>query len=187
MTIDFYTKVHKGLRAALFALSERAATTDYEAAECLPALMRELSEALGKLSAHAAHEARFIHPLLQEKLGATFDEEHAALENLQDGLIGELATVAQAAHGERRTRGLVFYRGLNRFIARYLEHLEREEAAMPLLREKCTDEELSGVLARFGASRTPGEAAGDLAWMLPALSPAERDELVRPLISRHAA
>jgi hypothetical protein len=184
VTIDFYTKVHKGLRAALFALSARAATTDYEAADGLHALTRELREVLGKLS---AHEARFIHPLLQEKLGAAFDDDHAALESAQEGLARDLAAVTQAQAGERRTGGLLFYRALNRFIARYLGHLEREEAVMPLLRDKCTDEELHGVLARFAASRSPAQATGDLAWMLPALSPVEREELVRPLISRRAA
>src|SRR5690348_5743318 len=36
--IDFYTKVHKGLRAGLFRLSERAAATDYSDSQALAAL-----------------------------------------------------------------------------------------------------------------------------------------------------
>ena len=186
-TIDFYTKVHKGLRAALFWLSQRAATTDYEADEGVATLALDLRDVLAKLSAHAEHEARFIHPLLEEKLGAAFDEDHAALEMEQEEIRLAFRSLAQAAARERSAGGLAFYRLLNRFIARYLEHLEREEAAMPKLRASCTEEELFGVLARFAASRTPGEAAADLAWMLPALSPAEREELMRPLISRRAA
>lgn len=177
--IDFYTKVHKALRASLFGLSRRAAATDYRDAHTVQALGQALHLLLAKLSAHARHEAAFIHPLLQEKVGARlFDAQHEALETQQAGLAKLLAAVPEATADQRNGRGLAFYRALNVFIARYLEHLDQEEATMPLLWERCSDDELRSVMARFGASRPLDEALADIGWMLPALNAPEQAELV---------
>jgi len=177
--IDFYTKVHKALRSSLFELSQRAAMVDYADAQAVSAFSGRVRALLGKLSAHAQHEAQFIHPLLAEKTGESpFDAEHGALEEEQQSLVRLLDTVAQSPEAERRSRGLAFYRALNVFIARYLEHLDREEGTMPTLWERCSDEELAGVMARFGASRPLEEALADIGWMLPALSASEQSELI---------
>ena len=177
--IDFYTKVHKGLRADLFAVSQRAASVDYEDSHSLAGLATALAALLRRLSAHAGHEERFIHPLLAAKLGETgLDAEHAQLEAAQETLEGRMAAVAQAAVGERRRLGQGFYRALNVFIAKYLEHIDREEQTMPALWERCSDEELAAVMRRFGASRSMEEALADIGWMLPALSAPEQAELI---------
>ncbi|HYD55317.1 MAG TPA: hemerythrin domain-containing protein [Burkholderiales bacterium] len=177
--IDFYTKVHKGLRASLFRLSQRAASIDYADSQALAGLAAELDGVLRRLSAHAGHEERFIHPLLAEKLGDTaFDREHAELESAQRALQDRLDAIARARTEERRPFGLTFYRALNVFVAKYLEHIDREEQTLPALWERCTDEELRAVLARFGASRPVEEALADIGWMLPALSAPEQAELI---------
>lgn len=175
--IDFYTKVHKGLRAALFTLSQRAAAADYASPASVASLTSDFATLLAKLSAHAGHEERFIHPLLEEKLGPTgLDAEHAELEALQRELERRLDEVASSPAA--RLAGLAFYRALNAFIARYLQHLDHEEATMPLLWERCSDHELRAVMARFGASRTLDETLADIGWMLPALSAEESAELI---------
>jgi hypothetical protein len=177
--IDFYTKVHKALRASLFELSRSAALTDYSDPHPLRALAAMFRALHAKLSSHARHEAAFIHPLLVEKIGASpFDADHEALEAEQERLSRLLAALSEAPAAERNARGLAFYRELNAFLARYLEHLAREEAAMPVLWERCTDDELRTVMARFGASRPLNEALADIGWMLPALSPPEQAELL---------
>jgi iron-sulfur cluster repair protein YtfE (RIC family) len=177
--IDFYTKVHKALRASLFELSRHAAVTDYSDPHALQGLSQALDGILGRLASHARHEARFIHPLLAEKTGTCpFDTEHDALEEEQARLARLLARAGEAPAGERNARGLLFYRALNAFIARYLAHLDQEEAAMPVLWERCSDDELHAVMARFGQSRPLGEALADIGWMLPALSAPEQAELV---------
>ncbi len=177
--IDFYTKVHKGLRASLFQLSQRAAASDYADPQDLATLRTVVKATLAQLSSHAMHEARFIHPVLTEKTGESpFDAEHDALETDQAQLERRLELVSSAPHSERRALGLAFYRALNVFIARYLEHLAREEETMPVLWDRCTDEELAAVMAAFGASRPLGEALADIGWMLPALSAPEQSELI---------
>lgn len=177
--IDFYAKVHKGLRAGLFALSQRAAATDYREAQDLSALSQGFDDLFSRLAAHAGHEERFIHPLLVEKtLDSAFDAEHRSLEVEQASLARLFREVGAAAQSERRDRGRAFYRALNVFIARYLEHLDREEGVMPLLWERCSDEELVAVMTRFAASRPLEEALSDAAWMLPALSAPERAEML---------
>ena len=177
--IDFYTKVHKGLRASLFATSQRAASVDFADADALAGLAAELRMLLARLSRHAQHEAQFIHPLLAVKLGrSAFDAEHEMLEGEQATLSRLLGEAMAASAEERGVRGLTFYRMLNVFISRYLEHLDREEATMPLLWECCTDEELAQVIGHFGASRTLEETVADLRWMLPALNAGEQRELL---------
>ncbi len=177
--IDFYTKVHKGLRAALFDFSRQAATLDYADAGAIAPLAAALRHLLDRLDLHAAHDERFIHPRLSEKLGeARFDAEHSALQSAQEDLAAKLHAVADAPVEQRRDLGLAFYRALNLFIARYLEHIDREERTMPMLWEQCSDQELASVLASFGASRPLEEALADIGWILPALSAPERAELV---------
>src|SRR5690606_38905671 len=79
--VDFYTKVHKGLRASLFRLSQQAGSIDYAQPEAAVSLSQSLEAVLGQLTAHAGHEEKFIHPLLSHKLDANpFDAEHARLE-----------------------------------------------------------------------------------------------------------
>ena len=177
--IDFYTKVHKALRANLFEVSRQAALADYGDPQAVSALAASVKALLAKLSAHAGHESRFIHPLIAEKTGAcSFEAEHEVLEDEQMVLAGLLDAAAQSSQAERRLRGLAFYRALNLFIARYLEHLDREEATMPVLWARCSDEELAAVMARFGASRPLDEALGDIGWMLPSLNAEEQRELI---------
>jgi hypothetical protein len=179
--IDFYTKVHKALRASLFDLSQQAATTDYRDPRALQALTEALGGLLARLSSHAKHEASFIHPLLEAKTGnggRAFDADHGALEEKQLRLARLLAGVSTAPVDRTASEGLAFYRALNAFIARYLEHLDREEALMPVLWERCSDDELRSVMARFGASRPLDEALADMGWMLPALSASEQAELI---------
>ena len=179
LRIDFYTKVHKGLRASLFEVSQQAAATDYADPQALAALSAPLRALVAKLSAHARHESRFIHPLIAEKTGESpFDAEHAAFERDQADLVRLLDEVGNANAAERRERGLAFYRALNIFISHYLAHLDAEERTMPVLWELCTDAELGAVMARFAASRTLDEALTDVGWMLPALSAPEQAELI---------
>ena len=55
--IDFYTKVHKGLRASLFQLSQRAAASDYADAQVL-ATLRASSDFCSLMS-----RANFFEPV----------------------------------------------------------------------------------------------------------------------------
>lgn len=177
--VDFYTKVHKGLRASLFRLSQQAGSIDYAQPEAAVSLSQSLEAVLGQLTAHAGHEEKFIHPLLSRKLDANpFDAEHARLEAEQRRLAVLMREVLAAPGERRRPSGLALYRALNVFIARYLEHLEGEERMMTVLWERCTDEELVAVLAAFGASRPVEEALADIGWILPALSASEQAEMI---------
>jgi hypothetical protein len=143
-------------------------------------LSRELAALLAQLTAHAGHEQRFIHPLLERKAsGLAFDGEHEALEADQLALARLLGEVEETEPLQRQAQGLAFYRALNVFIARYLRHLAAEEETMSLLWERCTDAELGAVMASFGASRPLEEALADMGWMLPALSAAEQSEMIR--------
>jgi hypothetical protein len=182
--IDFYTKVHKGLRAVLFDMSTQAATVDYADARASAAFALQVAEIFERLSSHAAHEERFVHPLIRSRLGhAPFDSAHRDLEDAQQALCGRLTWLDKAPYEQRAELGLAFYRALNIFIADYLQHLDEEEALMPQLWARCNDAELGEVMVRFAASRPLGAALADLGWMLPALNAAERAELLHGMSS----
>ena len=128
--IDFYTKVHKALRANLFEVSRQAALADYGDPQAVSALAASVKALLAKLSAHAGHESRFIHPLIAEKTGAcSFEAEHEVLEDEQKVLAGL-----------RRLCGGVQQAGKNHLLV--LEHfvLRFEGAGAGLLGDQRMDE-----------------------------------------------
>jgi hemerythrin superfamily protein len=160
--VDLYRFIHKGIRRKLFGTIALAGTTDTTDDFAQETLRKEVRDLVRILRAHAAHEERFIHPLLKNRLPQAFrelEQEHAAGEAGLEGLL----------EPSGRT-----YELLNRFAAEYLDHLDREEAIMPRLREVASEDELRGILAAFKASRSPSEGLEDVKLILPALTPTER-------------
>jgi hypothetical protein len=72
-------------------------------------------------------------------------------------------------------------------MAETLAHFDEEERGMEVLWARCTDEELSGILAAFNASRAPAEALADIEAMLPALSHPERAAMLGGMRARMPA
>ncbi len=66
-------------------------------------------------------------------------------------------------------------------MGEYVLHLDEEEIAQrTALWPNYPDEDLAAVCHRFKAERPPAAAKADLAFMVPALSPAERGRLLTP-------
>jgi hypothetical protein len=114
-------------------------------------------------------------PELTESLHA----EHLILEEQIERLKRDLDTAGQEASATARSRlGLELYRSYSAFLAEYFRHLDREEASLPQQWSALSPEELSAVMTRFRASRTPEQALTDVELMIPALSPDERELLL---------
>jgi hypothetical protein len=171
---DFYTLVHKSLRKRLFEAAVRAGTTDYTDDEERTTLEETVAALVLTLREHAANEERFIHPILEERLpdlAATLSSEHEehdrALADLERAFTRALAErTALATHGA--------YRALARFLAFYLEHLEREEASQPAIWAAVPEARLAAAMAAFRASRTPAEMQIGMQYMLAAMNASER-------------
>jgi hypothetical protein len=183
---DFYTAPHKGQRRRLFDFADRVGTADFADPDTVDALGAELEDLTSALRAHADLETRFIHPLLQTHVparAAFLEEEHADLELNVAELIAHFQDItANPCSSEQcRAFGLEFYRALQRFIARYLDHIDEEERTMFELWNHCGDEELETVIGAMRAAVPPEREWAELAHVLPALNPWERVNVLRSL------
>ncbi len=183
---DFYTATHKGQRRRLFDFAGQVGTTDFADPDQVDAVGQELQDIKRMLLNHAKHENRIIHPFLRDRFpeeAEFLDGEHddlqthlVELEAYFDDITSDPCDLMQC-----RLFGREFYRALQRFIARYLDHMDEEERTMMHLWQSCTLDELKDVVARLRASMTPEEEQEELRYMLPALTPFERVKLYRVL------
>ncbi len=172
---DFYTATHKGQRRRLFGFTQRVGTADFTDPDAVDAVGDELQRISRMLKVHAQHETEFIHPFLSSKypqraefldgehgdLSVNLVELEAFFEDIQSNPCIEL---------QCRTFGREFYRALQRFISRYLDHMDEEERTMIQLWQNCTLDELRKVIAELRASMTPDQEREELWDMLPALN-----------------
>jgi hypothetical protein len=178
--LDVYTAVHKMHRARLFSLTVEAGKADPADTVTTTKLAAAVDALAAELAAHAEHEDRFIHPLLRQKapsLAASLDAAHVTL----DARLGHLRQVASAASAPARPAADPndLYRALAAFTAAYLEHLAVEEGeALPALWDRCTDEELLGILASFRGSRSDAEHLTSLLAQLATLNPPEIERMI---------
>jgi hypothetical protein len=135
---------------------------------------------------HAQHEGQFIHPFLEKKFpqrAEFLDGEHGDLNtNLVElEAFFEDIQANPCVEIQCRTFGREFYRALQRFIARYLDHMDEEERTMIQLWQACTLDELREVIRELRASMTPDQEREELWDMLPALNGHEQVKLFRTL------
>ena len=187
--VDLYKDVHKGLRYELFAFSIKAGSIDWDNTDSTKALGEELDTLLHLLRSHVVHENTFCHPLITRLVlgGArALDIEHREQEAMLDDLEAHFKHMISKGSGRRSLvkDGIQFYRALNRSLARYLVHLDQEEAqVMPTLWDLCSDEELTGVLGEIIASMKPEEFLSYLEVMFPAMNTEERANILSGLRS----
>ena len=177
--VDFYTAPHKGQRRRLFDFADRVGTADFADPDTVDALGEELRSITAMLRAHADLEGRFIHPLLRQKVAARaefLEGEHTDLDLNVAELTAHFEDISSNPCSQKQCRafGLEFYRGLQRFIARYLDHIDEEEQTMFELWQQCKDGELEQVVNSMRAAVPPERERAELADILPALNQGER-------------
>jgi hypothetical protein len=176
---DLYTRIHKGLRKALFDLAHAAGRTDYGNEEEWTRLKAQTAEALYFLKRHGEIEDTFFLPLLESKIpGATARDtaEHEEVDRQIDEINDAVTRLdALAAEADRREAGEEFYLLVNRFISDYLNHMHREESSMaPLYFAHCSEEELRTMLASIVAGNAPTDTMMMLRYTIPSIDPVER-------------
>ena len=183
---DFYTATHKGHRRRLYTFAGRVGTVDFADPDMVDEIGAELQHIKRMLLAHADHESQIIHPFLKKKFPNEADfleDEHGELqtnfielEAYYDDITADPCDMMQC-----RLFGREFYRALQRFIARYLDHMDEEERTMIHLWQSCAKEELRGVVAKLRSSMTAEQERVELSDILPALTSFERVKLYRVL------
>lgn len=166
--MDVFKNVHKGLRRALFNLALQAGLVDAGRPEELDALRTQARDVFHFLEHHARNENRFLIPMMEAKslsdtsrLLADHADLDAEVDRLRRGL-------DQLEGAPSRLQG--FYLALNRFIGRYLHHLDEEEAhLLPLLHGAFADAELAEFSRQSVAATAPPDQDMMLGQMFPAM------------------
>ncbi|MBW2528285.1 MAG: hemerythrin domain-containing protein [Deltaproteobacteria bacterium] len=179
---DLYRKIHKGIRRAMFQVTERLGSTDYRNDDEVTARCAELEELLGFLARHGEHEDRFIHRPLEAKLPdlfKRFDEDHARHDDSMKELQTRCEELKGAPEQARPELGFALYFAVAEFVADFVRHVAWEERLInPELWELHSDQELMAIQGQILESQPPPERALGLRYMLPALDPTERAQLL---------
>lgn len=180
--VDIYSKVHKGLRKALFELSYAAGRTDYRNDEEIISLAKLFNEVVHFLEQHGRNEDLYQLPLLEMKNpGSTKhdDEAHRKIEKQIERLKQNFNNLVSSIPKERSLKGEVFYHLFNEFISTYLIHMQDEELyTAKLFHELCTDEELNSAFEKIVSNTSPQDMMLMLRYMIPAINRMERIELM---------
>ena len=179
--VSLYNEIHKGLRSQLLGLLVDCGRANPHDREVVGALLTRLRTLHGMLEEHAAHEDRWVEPLLAElraDIAESLKADHARIDGAIPSLESAFVRWDEAADDERITMGRLAYGALSTFVGTYLTHMGREEdEAMPVLQAAMTDEQLLQVSAQLRGAIPPPRMAQFVSIMLPAMNVEERAEM----------
>ncbi len=177
--IDLYSSIHKALRLFMTDTLVRVGRLDTGDADELAATLAQLRSLLELCRTHVAHENEFVHAAIEARRpGAS---QRIAAEHVEhlDAIAALEAEVAALAALPREPAAQRLYRHLARFVGENFEHMHVEESSHnATLWSLYSDAELVEIHQRILAAVDPAEMGLVLRWMVPAMSPAERAELL---------
>lgn len=179
---DMYRPVHKGLRSLMCDVLVQVGRLDTGDAADLAATAGCVRDMLVLCRSHLHHENQFIHAAMESRRhgsAATTAGDHLHHEKSIEALERRLLEL-ERGHGEaRREAAQALYRELALFVADNFQHMDVEETANnAMLWETHSDEELTAVHDALVASIPPAKMLAYLRWMVPAMAPSERVELL---------
>jgi hemerythrin-like domain-containing protein len=176
---DIYAPIHKALRLFMTDTLRRVSRLDLDDAEDLEAGVAQIDALLEAASRHLQHENDFIHPAIEARRSGV-SERIAAEHREHLDAIATLSSQAAALRAEPEPAAAHrLYRQLAAFIAENFEHMDVEETRHnQALWAAYGDAELRELEGRILASIGPQEMSQWLRWMIPALSPAGRAQLI---------
>ncbi len=176
--LNIYQGIHKALRAMMMDTLAALGRLDADdGADVARAAERVLALA-ECCESHLGHENDFIHPAMEAHRpgsSAQVAGEHAhhlaALAQLRQAV----ALLGASQGAPRAAAALALYRQLALFVAENFQHMHFEETAHnQVLWDGYSDEALQALEMRIVASLPPEENLMVLRWMIPAMAPAER-------------
>jgi hypothetical protein len=179
MRVDVYSTVHKALRAKLYDLGLELGRCDLASPAEARIALEAYRRTMGFLREHHHNEEAFVDPLIA---GAA-PELVAENARQHEVILAELAGLDALA--ERR-EGKALATAYNRFLARYLAHMDHEETELQeVIWDTLSDEEIGALHGRIQGSLPPGRFLEWVEIMVPAASLDERARLLGG-VKRHA-
>jgi hypothetical protein len=179
---DLYAPIHKALRLFMSDTLMALGRLDLDDPQDLEAGLAQLDALLDAAAHHLQHEDDVVHPALEARNSGA--STRIAAEHREH--LDAIATLrcAAAALRERPEAATAhrLYRQLAAFVADNFEHMEVEETRHnQALWAAYTDAELQQIEGRILARIGPQEMAQWLRWLIRALNPAQRAQLVAGL------
>lgn len=179
---DLYATVHKALRTAMTDALLRLGRTDADDPADLAGAADTARRLLELCRAHVAHENTWVHPAIEAAApggSSVIAADHVEHLVVIDDLLARVAALADVEPACRAAEVHALYHRLSLFVAHNFEHMHVEETAHNgLLWAHYTDEELLALHDQLVASIPPEETMVVMRWMLPAVSPAERQAIL---------
>ena len=172
--------IHKGIRAALFAVTAAAGQVDPADDFEVAALGSEIVDVAKLLADHAHHEDEHFDPsTLPADLGERIEREHGLLDVRVTWLLELAGEARSATPGDRRMAIHELYIEMASFTAAYLAHQDFEERiVVPALFDRIGADEVRAVHTRIIAGMTPEQLTRGAVAMLPALNIEDRFEML---------
>lgn len=179
---DVYTTPHKGLRAFLFDTLQRLERLDLGDEAEVARFDAQLRQLLHLCELHQEHETAVLHAALDARcrgVAATATRDHAAQRDDARAMLQQLEALAGQRGARRAEAATALRRLLTRYVAEQLEHMALEETRHhEALWAAYSDEELLGLQRAIVGGIAPADMAVFLRWMFPAMTHAERVELL---------
>lgn len=176
---DIYAPIHKALRLFMTDTLRELGRLDLDDPQDFVAGLDQLDAMLDAARHHLQHENDFVHPAIEARRSGV--SERIATEHREHlDAIAALGSQAAALRAEPQPAAAHrLYRQVAAFIAENLEHMDVEETRHnQALWAAYDDAELREIEGRILASIGPQEMSQWLRWLIPALSPAERTQLI---------
>ncbi|MCO8126215.1 hemerythrin domain-containing protein [Acidimicrobiia bacterium EGI L10123] len=181
VVVDLYRDIHKGIRAELFGVTERAGNVDPTDHADKADLAAHVHRIVELLVIHAEHEDGHVQPVLERHLPALAEQVASDHERLEAriALLAEQAADIVDGPGNPRWNGHRLYVELASFTSSYLAHQDLEERViMPGLEDAIGADACLDIHQAVVGSIPPDELATSLAVMLPAMNIDDRVELL---------
>ena len=178
---DLYRDIHKGIRAELFAVTERAGSIDPADRDDRSELCGHVQRVAWLLESHAEHEDTHIQPVLERHLPALFEQierDHHRLEGQVRRFAAQAADFVDAP-ADPRLHAHRLYLELASFTSTYLAHQDLEERViMPAIEGAIGVDGCVEVHQAIVGSIPPEDMGRSLAVMLPAMNVDDRADLL---------
>ncbi|MCG2583450.1 hemerythrin domain-containing protein [Massilia sp. TS11] len=177
--VNIYFRIHKALRSMLSDTLVRVGRLDAADAEQRAEVLGQVRQLADFCLGHLQHENEFVHTAMEARQpgssSVACDDHTHHVHACQ-----HLSMLADQAATEPSPANLhTLYLYLSVFVGDNLLHMNMEETEHNAVLWACyTDAELIAIEQAIVAALSPEESWLSMRWMVPALSPAERLELL---------